>query len=167
MSNKKINVQADFLFLLVLVALLMVFFVALLGYKPVTRRAPLLVMIPLSLMVLGETIRVLQKLRSQKRENSAASFFIPDFDRKMLKKAIQILAWLIVLLIIIYLAGHIGGIALFLCIFLKYVSGEPWRISLGVSAGVTLGLYVLFEKILMIPLHRGAIYEMASAWLWS
>ena len=35
MSNKKIDVQADFLFSLVLVVLLVVFFIALIGYKPV------------------------------------------------------------------------------------------------------------------------------------
>lgn len=167
MSNKKINTQADFLFSLLLLALLVVFFIALIGYKPVTRRAPLLVMIPLSLMVLGETVRIIRKLKSVRREDSKASFFLPNLDKKMLKKAIQIFIWLIILLAMIYFAGHIGGIALFLFIFLKYVSNEPWKTSMGVSAGVILGLYVLFEKILLIPLHRGAIYDTVSAWLWS
>jgi hypothetical protein len=165
-SNNKINVQADFLFSLLLVALLVVFFIALIGYKPVTRRAPLVVMIPLSLLVLGETVRITQKLRSLKRENSTQTL-LPRLDKKKLKKALQILGWLIILLVMIYFAGHIGGIILFLFIFLKYVSKEPWKIALGVSAGVTLGLYLLFEKILLIPLHRGAIYDTVSTWLWS
>ena len=156
MSNNKINVQADLLFSLLLVALLVVFFIALIGYKPVTRRAPLVVMIPLSLLVLGETVRITQKLRSLKRENSTQTL-LPRLDKKKLKKALQILGWLIILLVII----------LFLFIFLKYVSKEPWKIALGVSAGVTLGLYLLFEKILLIPLHRGAIYDTVSTWLWS
>ena len=166
MSNKKINVQADFLFSLFLVALLVVFFIALIGYKPVTRRAPLVVMIPLSLLVLGETIRITQKLRSLKRENSTQTL-LPRLDKKELKKALQILAWLIILLVMIYFAGHIGGIILFLFMFLKFVSAEPWKIAVGVSAGVTLGLYVLFEKILLIPLYRGFIYDTVSTWLWS
>jgi hypothetical protein len=165
-SNKKINVQADFLFSLFLVALLVVFFIALIGYKPVTRRAPLVVMIPLSLLVLGETIRITQKLRSLKRENSTQTL-LPRLDKKELKKALQILAWLIILLVMIYFAGHIGGIILFLFMFLKFVSAEHWKIAVGVSAGVTLGLYVLFEKILLIPLYRGFIYDTVSTWLWS
>lgn len=166
MSNKKINVQADFLFSLFLLALLVVFFIALIGYKPVTRRAPLVVMIPLSVLVLGETIRIIQKLRSLKGENSTRTL-LPRLDKKELKKALQILAWLIILLVLIYIAGHLGGIILFLFMFLKFVSEEPWKISVGVSAGVTLGLYVLFEKILLIPLYRGFIYDTVIAWLWS
>ena len=166
MSNKKINVQADFLFSLFLIALLVVFFIALIGYKPVTRRAPLVVMIPLSLLVLGETVRITQKLRSLRRENSTQTL-LPRLDKKELKKALQIIIWLIVLLVMIYFAGHLGGIILFLAMFLKFVSEEPWKISLAVSAGVTMGLYVLFEKILLIPLYRGAIYDTVSTWLWS
>lgn len=166
MSNKKINVQADFLFSLLLIALLVVFFIALIDYRPVTRRAPLVVMIPLALMVLGETFKITRQLRTLKRENSAQTLF-PRLDRNKLTKASQILGWLIVLLVMIYFAGHLGGILLFLVVFLKFVSKEPWKLALGVSVGVTLGLYVLFEKILMIPLHTGAIYDAVSAWLWS
>ena len=166
MSNKKINVQADLLFSLLLIVLLVVFFIALIDYKPVTRRAPLVVMIPLALMVLVETVKIIQKLRTLKRENSTQTF-LPRLDKKKLGKALQILAWLIVLLIMIYFTGHLGGIILFLFVFLKFVSKEPWKISVGVSAGVTMGLYVLFEKILLIPLYRGAIYDTVSAWLWS
>jgi len=165
-SNKKINVQADFLFSLLLIALLVIFFIALIGYKPVTRRAPLVVMIPLSLMVLGETFRITQKLRALKRENATQTLF-PRLDKEKLTKALQILAWLIILLVMIYFAGHIGGIVLFLFIFLKFVSEEPWKIAMGVSGGVTLGLYLLFEKILQIPLYRGAVYDTVSTWLWS
>ena len=166
MSDKKINVQADLLFSLLLIVLLVVFFIALTDYKPVTRRAPLVVMIPLAFMVLVETVKIIGKLRTLKRAD-ATQTFLPRLDKKKLGKALQILAWLIVLLIMIYFAGHLGGIILFLFVFLKFVSKEPWKISVGVSAGVTMGLYILFEKILMIPLYRGAIYDAVSAWLWS
>ena len=166
MSDKKINVQADFLFSLLLIALLVVFFIALIDYRPVTRRAPLVVMIPLALLVLGETFKITRKLRALKRENSTQTL-LPRLDRNKFAKASQILVWLIILLVMIYFAGHLGGILLFLVVFLKFVSKEPWKISLSVSAGVTLGLYALFEKILMIPLYRGAIYDAVSAWLWS
>ncbi|MBW2443288.1 MAG: tripartite tricarboxylate transporter TctB family protein [Deltaproteobacteria bacterium] len=166
MSDKKINVQADFLFCLLLIALLVVCFVAMIDYRPVTRRAPLVVMIPLAFMVLGETIRITKKLRALRRENSTRTL-LPRLDPQKLAKASQILIWLIVLLVMIYFGGHLGGISLFLLIFLKFVSKEPWKISLGVSVGVTLGLYVLFEKILMIPLYRGTIYDAVSAWVWS
>ena len=166
MSDKKINVQADLLFSLLLIVLLVVFFIALTDYKPVTRRAPLVVMIPLAFMVLVETVKIIGKLRTLKRADTTQTF-LPRLDKKKLGKALQILAWLIVLLIMIYFAGHLGGIILFLFVFLKFVSKEPWKISVGVSAGVTMGLYILFEKILMIPLYRGAIYDAVSAWLWS
>ena len=75
--------------------------------------------------------------------------------------------WLVILLGMIYFAGHIGGITIFLLIFLKFVSRESWKITIGVSVGVTAGMFFLFEKILRVVLYRGVIYETVSAWLWS
>jgi hypothetical protein len=165
-TGKNIDVRTDLFFCLILLVLLAVFFIAASGYKPVTRRAPLLVMIPLAFMLLIEALKIIQKLRSLKRVDPTLSL-VPKIDRHKLRKAAQILVWLIVLLGMIYVGGHIGGIAIFLLIFLKFVSRESWKITIGVSVGMTVGLFFLFEKILNVLLYRGIIYEIVSAWLWS
>ena len=123
-------------------------------------------MIPLAIMLLIEALQIIQKLRSLKRVDPTLSL-VPKIDRHKLRKASQILVWLIVLLGMIYIGGHIGGIAIFLLIFLKFVSRESWKITIGVSVGLTIGVFFLFEKILGILLYRGIIYEFVSAWLWS
>lgn len=166
MSGKDIDVQTDLLFCVILIFLLAIFFIAVSGYKPVTRRAPLMVMVPLAFMLLGEALKIIQNLRSLKREDTTQTL-LPRIEKQKLGKAVQILVWLVILLGMIYFAGHIGGITIFLLIFLKFVSRESWKITIGVSVGVTAGMFFLFEKILRVVLYRGVIYETVSAWLWS
>ena len=165
-TGKDIDVRTDLLFCLILILFLAVFFIAASGYKPVTRRAPMVVMVPLTFMLLGEVFKIIQKLRSLRREDTTQTF-LPRIDRQKLGKGVQILVWLVILLGMIYFAGHIGGIPIFLLIFLKFVSREPWKITIGVSVGVIVGLFFLFEKVLNILLYRGLIYETVMAWLWS
>jgi hypothetical protein len=71
------------------------------------------------------------------------------------------------LMLMIYFAGHAGGILLFLILFLRFASHERWFLSISLGLGVTATLYVLFEVVLRIVLYPGAIYEYVTAIIWS
>jgi len=160
------NIRADLWFCLFLLALLAVFFTATISYKPVTRRAPMVVMIPLAFMLVGQLCLIIRKIRRLKPKDPNTDLF-PSIEKQKIHKSIQILVWLVLLLAMVYLVGHVGGIAVFLFLFLKFVSQENWKISLCVTTGVTIGIHVLFERVLMIPLSGGLIYETIKDWLWS
>lgn len=165
-DKEEANVQSDLLFCLLLIVLLVVFFVAALGYKPVTRRAPLLVMIPLAVMVVGQAAVLVKKLKQARAENVETSL-LPKIETKKLRKAAQLFLWMVLLILMIYLAGHAGGIALFLILFLKFASHERWLLSISLGLGVSVALYALFEVALRIMLYPGVIYEYVSALVWS
>jgi len=165
-DKEKTNVQVDLFFCLLLIVLLAVFFVASLGYKPVTRRAPLVVMIPLAMMLVGQLVILVRKLK-RTRAKTVENSLLPKIDTRKLWKAAQLLLWMVLLILMIYFGGHAGGILLFLILFLRFASHERWFLSVSLGLGVTAALYVLFEMILRIVLYPGAIYEYVSAMIWS
>ena len=169
MSNsrkEKSVLQADLWFCIFFLALLAVFFIVAGGYKPVTRRAPLIVMIPLVAMLLWQLVLTVKNLRRVSIAHPKQSGLL-KINPQANHRAFQIILWLVLLLGMIYVGGHLAGIAVFLFFFLRFVCHDPWRTALYVSAGSAAGLYVLFERLLMIPLYNGAIYEAVSAWWWS
>lgn len=155
------NIQADLLFCLFLMVLLVVLFIAALGYKPVTRHAPMIVMIPLAFMLVGQVIMIGRKLRQMRRERVASSI-LPHIEREKLWKAGQLLIWMIILMLMIYLVGQVVGIALFLIAFLRFASHERWILSIILGVLVTAGLHVLFEMILRIALYEGVVFKYVS-----
>jgi len=165
-AKEKASVQTDLSFCLLLLVLLAVFFVAALGYKPVARRAPLIAMIPLAVMLLGQGAVLARKLKQTQTQNGQVSLW-PTIETKKLGKGIRLLIWMILLMLMIYLAGHAGGTALFLILFLVFASHERWVLSISLSVGVTVSLYLLFEVILKITLYPGVIYEYLTALVWS
>jgi hypothetical protein len=165
-DKEKTNVQVDLFFCLLLIVLLAVFFVASLGYKPVTRRAPLVVMIPLAMMLVGQFVILVRKLK-RTRAKTVGNSLLPTIDTKKLWKAAQLLLWMALLMLMIYFGGHAGGVLLFLILFLRFASHERWFLSVSLGLGVTATLYVLFEVVLRIVLYPGAIYEYVTAMIWS
>ena len=156
----------DLLFRIFLLLLLAVFFIAATDYSPASRRAPLVIMVPVFIMVAVQTWANVVRIRRMRADAPPGSIKI-KMEAADVSKGAQILIWLVLLLLFFYVAGHLGGTALFLLIFIRYVSRESLRTAISVAAGVTLGLYILFEKILMITLYEGWIYYMITGWLYS
>jgi TctA family transporter len=165
-ASDKVDVQPDLFFCFLLILLLAVFFVAALGYKPVTRRAPVIVMIPLAVMLVGQAAVLVKKLKQILAENVESSL-LPRIEEKKLRKAVVLLLWMMFLMLVIYVAGHVAGILIFLILILRFASHERWLLSISLGLAVTISLYVLFEIILMIPLYPGLIYKYASALIWA
>jgi hypothetical protein len=130
--------------------------VATIDYKPVARRAPLVIMLPFTVMVIVQTILQVKQTRPFISQMIA---FIrwPTIDKKKMGKGFQIVWWMSLLMLMVYLLGHLFGTALFLVLFLRLVSHERWVLSLSLSLGITATLYILFEVILKIILYPGII----------
>jgi hypothetical protein len=165
-GREKADFQVDLLFCLLLMVMLGVFFVAILGYKPVSRRAPLVVMIPLAVM-LGGQVTALMKGLKQSRAKIIESSFLLILKSEKVKKGVVLLLWMIILMLLMYFAGHVGGIALFLVLFLRLASQERWLLSISLGLGVTVSLYVLFELLLGIPFNPGVIFKYVDTLIYS
>ena len=165
MKDKRV-LRAELWFCLFLIMLLGVFFLAASGCNPVSIRAPLIVMIPLGAMLLGQLLIAVKNLRQASDSQSEKEGQQKD-NSQATRRAVQIILWLVLLLGMIYLGGHLAGIAVFLFLFLRFVCKDPWRTAIYVGAGTAAGLYLLFERVLMIPLYQGVVYLTFSNWLWA
>ncbi|MBW2000781.1 MAG: tripartite tricarboxylate transporter TctB family protein [Deltaproteobacteria bacterium] len=160
-NNRRINPRADLLFCLFLLALVIVFFVAAMGYRPVTRYAPMVVLVPLVFMLLLQLAIILREFKGYEIQGLFRSFF-RFLDPVDLKKGGQLFLWMVALMVLISFFGQLLGIALFLVSFLRFASKERWWLSFAIGICITLGLHVLFEIVLRIMLYPGALFKYLS-----
>lgn len=64
-------------------------------------------------------------------------------------------AWIGFFLLLIYLAGFLIGIPLYLLVFLRFSAGRSWKECLLLSGGATLSIYLLFIELLEYRLYSG------------
>lgn len=72
------------------------------------------------------------------------------------RREVRTLAWLVGLVGVVYLVGHLLGAFVYVTAFIR-ARGGSWRRALAVGAGTTAGLYVLFELLLTTPLYEGLV----------
>lgn len=159
-SREKRRAITELLFGIFLLALLIVLFVMVMTYQPVARRAPLTVMIPLFVMLAAQLFifyRRLKKLQSHQINDGKTEISI--FKTRKLRKVLVITLFIISLMALIYLLGHVIGMAIFLIVFLRLVSRERWVLSLALGIGVPVALYLVFEKLLHIMVYPGIIHR--------
>ena len=65
--------------------------------------------------------------------------------------------WLVAFFGLILLVGFLAGVSLFILIYLKS-HRRAWPISIGTAAGMTLFIYVIFERVLEADLFRGLLF---------
>ncbi len=123
-------------------------------------------MIPLAMMLVGQFVVLVRKLKHA-GATTVENSLLPTIDARKLRKAAQLLLWMALLILMIYFAGHVGGILLFLILFLRFASRERWLLSISLGLSVTAVLYVLFEVVLRIILYPGAIHKYVTAMIWS
>lgn len=137
--------------------------IAALTYDSISAQAPLVVLAPLLLLV-GAQIN-----RTRKATN--AKTVVADFSRAVrgknpkFSKAAGMTGWIVMLMLVIFIAGHYVGIAAFMFILLYVISKEGRLLSALVSAGVTVTIYFLFEHGFNIEMYRGLIYNLLSGYL--
>jgi hypothetical protein len=74
---------------------------------------------------------------------------------------------IVMLMLLIFFAGHYVGVATFMYILCNVISKESKLLSVLVSTGVTAILYVLFEIGFNIELYRGLIYNFLSGYFFT
>ena len=150
-TKKGSIVWNELIFSSLLLIITIVLIVATKNYKPQSSRVPLFILYPLAAMLLGQIIFFISKIRREKRviEFNTGS----DAFRKMSVLLISLVAFLI----LIYLTGHIVGIAIFLIIFLKFVSKQKWLLTIISGIAVPVFLYVVFQVIFHMSFYPGIL----------
>lgn len=70
----------------------------------------------------------------------------------------NIVLWIVLLVVSLYLFGFFVGIPLFIMLFLKFRSNEGWLLSLGVTALATIAFYFGFVEGLKIIFPPGLLF---------
>ncbi|TDJ32131.1 MAG: hypothetical protein E2O53_12645 [Gammaproteobacteria bacterium] len=154
------------LFFVVLIGLAFVAaFIAALNYDFVSARTPLVILVPL-LILIGAQINRTRKATNAKAIKSSLSRVAAGKDRKF-KLVAGMSGWIVMLMLLIFFAGHYVGVATFMYILLNVISKESKLLSALVSTGVTAILYVLFEIGFNIEMYRGLIYNFLSGYLFA
>jgi len=154
------------LFFVVLIGLAFVAaFIAALNYDFVSARTPLVILVPL-LILIGAQINRTRKATNAKAIKSSLSRVAAGKDRKFNLVA-GMSGWIVMLMLLIFFAGHYVGVATFMYVLLNVISKESKLLSALVSTGVTAILYVLFEIGFNIEMYRGLIYNFLSGYLFA
>lgn len=129
-----------------------------LTYDFVAARAPLVVIVPLLILIVLQIRRAWAAARDVDVGADLRSAL--RGRNKEFNNVGGLLGWMVVLLVLIYVAGHYAGIAAFMFILLYMVSEEDLVLSISVPVIVTLVTYALFEYLFNIELYRGLIYRI-------
>ncbi len=139
--------------------------VAALNYDFVSARTPLVILVPL-LILIGAQINRTRKATNIKAIKSSLSRVAAGNDRKF-KMVAGLVGLIVMLMVLIFVAGHYIGVATFMYVLLNVISKESKLLSALVSTGVTAILYVLFEIGFNIEMYRGLIFNFLSGYLFA
>ena len=135
-------------------------FLRALTYDFVSARAPLIIMVPL-LLLIGVQI---QRTRKQTTLHSVVSALSLAFRGQSsgFNAVAGFIGLMVLLLLLIYVAGHYVGISVFMLVLLRGISKESWLLSLTLTLSVTVLIYGLFEHGFNIELYRGYAFGLLS-----
>jgi len=137
-------------------------FVAALNYDFVSARAPLFIMVPLLILIAAQ----FRRTRAVTRQDVLLAEFSQALRGKnrRLNVALGFIGWMVLLLVLIFVIGHYAGMAAFMFVLLRMLSKETMRLSVLVTAGVTIVVYLLFEHVFNIELYRGLLLRLLSGY---
>lgn len=130
-------------------------FITALTYEGSSGIAPLCIMVPLLLLIGWHFRRTLQASRADRVLSEIMSAV--RGKNRIVNGAAVFIAWMVALVGLIFVAGHYVGIAVFMFVLLRMVSRESMVMSVGVSVGVTLVIFLLFEYAFRIQMYRGVL----------
>lgn len=145
----------DLVFITITGILVVGAFITALTYEGSSGIAPLCIMVPLLLLIGWHFRRTLQASRADRVLSEIMSAV--RGSNKIVNGALVFIAWMVALVGLIFVAGHYVGIAVFMFVLLRIVSKESMVMSIGVSAGVTLVIFLLFEYAFRIQMYRGVL----------
>jgi hypothetical protein len=78
---------------------------------------------------------------------------------EQLRREVIVWAYFLAFILGIILFGFHLSVPIFLVLFLRYRAEASWRLTLGLTAGVCIFLFAVFEYVLRITLHTGFITD--------
>ncbi len=133
-------------------------FIAALNYDFVSARAPLVIMVPLLILVAMQFNKTRRQVGHDVLLNQLSHAF--KGRNSKFNSVLRFIAYMTLLLLLIYVAGHYVGISVFMFVLMYWVSRERPILALLVSVGVTVLIYFLFEHGFNIELYRGYIFKL-------
>ncbi len=152
-------------FNIAVVVLLAIYIITAMGYNPTARLMPLVVSIPIFILAVLNMIgdfrkqgrRAVSPQISESRSEVSAQ---PTVGRESRRKELVIYLWVVSAFVSFYLLGFVISTFLYTFLCLKVRSRYPWGISLAVSAGCLIFLYVVMIYGLKVDLYQGKIILM-------
>jgi len=153
--------------------IVLVFVVVAVNYQPKARLVPLAIGIPTLLLALFQLLIDMVPAVGRRFR------FLTDYDlfsageqqtaedsegeeerrrRAVHRRELEFSVWLSLLMALVYFMGFLAAIPLFLLLFLKLHSGEGWPMTLAITAGTWLFVYVVFILVMDAPLHDGVVW---------
>lgn len=156
----------DFLYGLLIVLLIMMFATAL-PWPNAAQTGPLIVsgaaVIFLVLSMANLSMRrstkhgddALKQPAAEKVRRSIHMDLVAEDDGKgvlaSVKRAGQLLAWVLGFLSSVFCIGMIPSVALFIVLFMRVENKEPWRLVLPLAFGVSFFIFLVFDHVLSFP----------------
>ncbi len=101
-------------------------------------------------------VGVQEFVRGSAPHPAAKRFFVEGGLREVLLIAIP---GLVMVALVDVISTYLSAI-IFLLFYTRWIGKHPWRISLLVAVAVPVGIFLLFEKFLLIPLPKGYLDEL-------
>lgn len=141
----------DLLFSALLLAMVLVFLVLAFGYSSESRTFPVLVTVPLAL---GLAVQVVRSAR--------VPLGVPETTDDSRRDPIVSAAWMIGLILIVWLVGMVPAMFVIPFIYMRFYCGESWRPTLVVST-ILLVMTVGFMRWLHIPELQGVLFGLLDS----
>jgi putative tricarboxylic transport membrane protein len=107
-----------------------------------------------------------QKLTGHADSGMKVSVHVPDLgvtDSVVRRRATIFFVWMAAFIALVAVIGFIPAIAVFVCAYMRFGFGEPWRNALGFAAGTTLVCYVVFHWALAVAWPPSLLGELFPA----
>jgi len=157
-AQKKVALELVFIAIIGLIVLGGL--VSALSYDFISARAPLVIIVPLLILIAIQ----LNRTRKQAEHRVVLHELTHALkgENRDFNSVLRFIAFMALLLLLIYVAGHYVGISVFMFVLMYWISREHPVLALVVSVGVTLLVYLLFEHGFNIELYRGYVPWLLS-----
>lgn len=135
-------------------------FLSALTYDMVSARTPLVIMAPLLILTILEVRRSWKAAAAANVNVTAHLSEVFGLKNPEFNQRAGFFLWMVVLLLLIFVAGHYAGIAAFIFMMLHMVADEKPGLSVAIACSTSLLLYLLFELVFSMELYRGLIYRI-------
>ncbi len=137
------------------------------AYPPETRLLPFVIGIPGILLALIQVGMELADARREAESAKGAAAAGRDIEAgesvrsaATIKREVVLLGYLVALAVAILLFGFWLTIPVFVIVFLRVHERESWRLTLGLAFGAWVSLYLVFDRLLEILVHRGFLIDL-------